>query len=99
MDPRITAKLIEGYKDIITPAAKKREAFYKAQDCPNCGGNALTKCGDATTIFRSGDFLPRYTLTCDNCDCLFDPHSGIILSLGNRAKAWMPGVPLLDSDD
>jgi len=43
--------------------------------------------------------LPRYTLSCDNCDCLFDPHTGIILSLGNKAKAWEPAVPLLDGPE
>lgn len=99
MDPKIIAKLIEGHKDIITPAAEEREKFYQSQDCPDCGGNALTKNGDAKTMFRAGDILPRYTLSCDNCDCLFDPHSGIILSLGNKAKAWQPAVPLLDGPE
>jgi hypothetical protein len=99
MDPKVTAKLLEGHKDILTPAAEKREELYQSQDCPNCGGNALTKCGSPESMFRTGEILPRYTLSCDNCDCLFDPHTGIILSLGNKAKAWEPAIPLLDGPE
>lgn len=99
LDPRITQKLLEGHKDILTPMAEEREKFYKDQTCPGCGGNAFTKVGDSRTMIRQGDPLPRYMLQCDNCDCLFDPHSGIQLSIGNIAKAWQPSVPLLDGPE
>jgi len=99
LDPRITQKLLEGHKDILTPAAQERERFYQDQMCPCCGGNAFTKVGDSRTMIREGEILPRFLLKCDNCGCLFDPHSGIQLSLGNIAKALQPSVPLLDGPE
>lgn len=99
LDPRITLKLLEGRRDVISPLAEKREKFYAQQECPNCGGNSLTKIGDPDTMFRDGDPLPRYTLNCDNCDCLFDPHSGILLSIGNKAAAYEPSIPLLEGPE
>lgn len=98
LDPRITIKLLEGRRDVISPLAEKREKFYAEQECPNCGGNALTKTGDTTTLFRNGDLLPRYLLSCDNCGCLFDPHSGIILSMGNKGRAYEPAIHILDPE-
>lgn len=99
LDPRITAKLLEGFKDTISPAAAEREKFYHDQTCPHCGGNAFTKEGDSRFLFRAGEPLPRYQLRCDNCGCLFDPFSGIQLSMGNLAKAWEPAIPLIDDED
>ena len=99
LDPRITQKLLEGHKDILTPMAEEREKFYRDQTCPGCGGNAFTKVGDSRTMIRPGEALPRYMLQCDNCDCLFDPHSGIQLNLSNIAKALQPTVPLLDGPE
>ena len=99
LDTRITSKLLEGREDVISPLAEERKNFYKNQSCPSCQGNALTQEGDSTTIFRGDDPLPRYLLRCDNCDCLSDPHSGIVLSLGNKAKAYKPSVPLIDGPE
>lgn len=99
LDPIITSKLLEGHEDVITPLAEERKNFYQNQNCPHCDGNSLTMQGDSKTMFRGNDPLPRYTLSCDNCDCLFDPHSGLILSMGNRAKAFVPSVPLIDGPE
>ena len=95
MDPEATLKLLEGRKDIITPLAEAREAFYQSQTCIRCGSPALIKVGDANTMFRSNEPLPRYLLKCASCECLFDPHSGLLLSMGNQAKALVPSVPIL----
>ena len=100
IDPRITAKLLEGYRDTITDAAKERERFYQDQTCPYCQGVDFQRRGDARTMFRPNDPLPRYQLVCVNCDCHFDPHSGIILKIGNLGKALMPAFPILpDRED
>jgi len=100
LDPRITEKLLEGHKDTISPLAEEREKFYLSQSCPHCGGNALDKRGSLNTLFRANDPLPRYQLLCENCGCLFDPHSGLILKLGNLGKAWIPAIPILpDRED
>lgn len=95
IDPEITIKLLEGHKDVITPAAEEREAWYKNQTCIRCGSSALKKHGDSRTLFRGNDPLPRYNLICQSCECMFDPHSGLLLSMGNPGKALEPAIPIL----
>lgn len=98
LDPEIIEKLLEGAQDSITPLAKSREQFYQSQACPNCGGNAFQKFGYAHSLFISNDPLPRYHLRCKNCNCSFNPHSGIVTELGNIGKAFVPSVPLINKD-
>ena len=94
-DPRVLLKMLEGRVDIVTPMALERENFYRAQECPTCGGSSLIRKADAKSIFRANDPMPRYLLCCRDCDCLLDPHSGILLSMGNAAKAMEPMYPIL----
>jgi len=96
LDPEIIAKLIEGEKDILTGAKEERNAFYASQSCPVCGGNAFSKIGDSRTVFRPTDPIARFLLKCDNCDCLFDPHSGVQLTLGNAGKAYKKPFVILN---
>lgn len=98
-DPRITLKLLEGREDVLGPLAKARRDFYDSQICIRCGGKAFTKVADSKTIFVPDDPLPRYLLRCRDCECLFDPHSGILLAMGNLGKAFIPVVPLLDGPE
>jgi hypothetical protein len=99
LDPRITLKLLEGREDVITPLAHEREQFYQKQFCPQCNGNATTKVGNPKRLFVEGEALPRYQLRCDNCRCLFDPFTGLVLEMGNLAEAFEPGVHLFDGPD
>jgi hypothetical protein len=96
LDAEIVKKLLEGEPDILTGKANERAAFYSAQSCPVCGGNALTKVSDSRTIFVPTDPLARYLLKCDNCDCLFDPHSGVQLTIGNVGKAYKRAYHIFD---
>jgi hypothetical protein len=98
VDPRITAKLLEGHQDVISGLAAEREKFYQHQSCPYCQGNSFRKIGDGRTLFRAGEPLPRYQLHCLDCGCEFDPFSGIVLTIGNLAKAFEPVVPLINKD-
>ena len=99
LDPEVILRMLVGHKDIITPMAQEREKFYQSQSCPHCGGATFTKHATSADIFRGNDPLARYQLICQDCDCLFDPHSGLVLKLGNRAKAWGPPVPLIDGPE
>lgn len=99
MDPELALKLLEGHRDTVTPLAEERERFYQSQICPSCDGDALTKVGDSRFLFRKGEALPRFQLQCDNCSCVFDPFTGLQLTMGNRARAMEPIVPLLDGPE
>lgn len=95
MDPEVTLKLLEEYKDTLTPLAEAREKFYQDQVCPRCSSTALQKQGDANTIFRANDPIARYCLLCQDCQCVFDPHSGLLIKMGNLGDAYEPAVPIL----
>lgn len=49
-------------------------------------------------MFREGQALPRYQLECLACGCVFDPHSGIIVEIGNIGQAIEPAIPILKTD-
>jgi hypothetical protein len=98
LDPEIVLKLLEGHKDTISEASQERERFYQAQTCPTCGGNAFQKEA-GPQLFRQGEVLPRYLLRCTACDCVFDPFSGIQLTMGNVGKAYEPTIPILDPSE
>jgi hypothetical protein len=98
-DPRITMKLLEGRKDLLGPLAEARRKFYDDQHCIRCGGTAFTRITDSKTMFVPNDPLPRYLLKCRDCECLFDPHSGLLLTMGNLGKAFVPTIPILEGTD
>jgi hypothetical protein len=98
LDPEIARKLMEGHEDVVTPAAKASERFYAAQSCIRCGGSCR-KVGDVRTMFQQGEIMPQYRLECLACGCEFNPHSGMIVKMGNLGEALEPAVPLLDGPD
>jgi hypothetical protein len=98
MDPDEISKLLEGHTNIVTPMAEKREAFYKSQQCPNCESTSLTRSTNSRIAFRGDDPLARYVMTCQDCDCVFDPHSNLVLEMGNRAKL-KSAIPLLSGPE
>ena len=98
MDPQIALKLLEGHQDILTQQAEAHERFYANQSCPRCGGGCR-RIGDLRTMFKEGEALPRYLLECLACSCVFDPHTGMILEMGNIGQAVEPAIPILKNED
>ena len=98
LDPEITAKLLEGHRDALTPASVESEKFYSAQTCVRCGGSCR-KTGDSRTMHTSNDIVPRFYLECLACGCEFNPHNGMIIGLGNIAKAVEPAIPILKTEN
>lgn len=94
LDPEVTRKLLEGHVDILTPAAQEQESFLTSQSCPRCGGSCR-KIADARTVFREQEMLPHYYLQCLACECEFDPRTGMIIEMGNLAKAGRPAIPII----
>ena len=87
LDPVLAAKAIEGYTNELAPAAKALDAFYRQFRCQRCGG----KCNKETVpnhAFSDPDTLvPRSCLRCPTCNCLFDPHSGLLLEPDDPQRA------------
>ena len=97
MDPELALKLIEGYDDVLTGEMRKQEAFYRQFDCPRCGGKCDKHFLSIQHAFpQNGESLvPRSGLKCRLCDCVFDPHSGLMVSLGNAGKITERVLPTL----
>ena len=89
MPQELVEKLIEGYENEIEPAYKVQEAFYRQMACPRCQGRCEKIFLSKEHAFSEGSLVPRSGLKCTLCDCVFDPHSGVILDLGNPGK--IPG--------
>jgi hypothetical protein len=98
LDQEIVQKLLEGHQDVITPLSEEKEKFYAAQSCPRCGGSCR-KLGDYRSMYTGEDALPKFYLQCLACGEEFDPHSGIILKIGNVGKAVSPAIPVIKTED
>ncbi len=99
LDPEIAWKAIEGYTNELAPEQKSLDAFYRQFKCKRCGGNCRKETLNAVHAFGDPDTLvPRSVLRCLRCECLFDPHTGMILEMGNLAKTG-PSIPIIRSRD
>lgn len=82
-DPTLMLKAIEGYEDTLAVEQRKLNAFYRQFRCQRCGGNCRKEMVKGHT-FGGDSLVPRSCLRCLACQCLFDPHTGLLLE---------PGVP------
>ena len=94
MDPEIARRLIEGYEDELTPAAKAQDALYRQFRCPRC------KCGlqkeiDSRTAFTGDGLIPKALLRCANCRYLIDPHTGLVVEFGDASKIPFESIPTI----
>jgi hypothetical protein len=83
MDPVLARKLIEGYQNELEPQRKALEAFYRQSRCPKCTGTCQRAYVPGHAFADPDTLVPRSCLRCQTCDCLFDPHSNIVLELGD----------------
>jgi hypothetical protein len=97
MDPEFALKAIEGYQNELEPERKALEAFYRQFRCKRCGGFCKKEQVHGHVFSDPNVLVPRAVLRCTRCSCLFDPHSGLILEMGNPAKV-PPDIPILDPE-
>jgi hypothetical protein len=98
LDPELHLKMIEGYKDELTPELHKMELFYRTKGrCKRCGC-ALRKEFNGRTAFSGDTILPKALLRCDNCGFLLEPFTDLILDTGSAAKIPVDFSPHLDDD-
>jgi rubredoxin len=94
MDPALTRRLLEGYQDELTPAAKAQDDFYSTFHCPRCKGG-LTKEFDARTAFSADGVIPKALLRCPTCRFLIDPHTRLIVEYGDASKIPFESIPVI----
>ncbi len=93
LDPTLAWKAIEGYQNELAPEQKVLDAFYRQHKCPRCEGDCRKEMM-VRHAFAPGTLVPRSVLRCHSCACLFDPHSNIIVEMGNLAKVE-PAIPII----
>jgi hypothetical protein len=97
MNPEDVWKAIEGHENVLSGEQKKMDVFYRQFVCPSCKGTALSRRFDPRHAFADPtQIMARATLFCDECHCHFDPHSGLILEMGNPALAYK-SIPIIGS--
>ena len=90
LDPDIVRQLLDEETDKVSSISEVDEQLYLDAVCPRCE-NQCRKSGLAP-----GGVVQRFLLECLGCGCVFNPHSGMIVAMGNLAKAYVPGVPLIN---
>lgn len=83
MDPALARKLVEGYQNELEPQRKALEAFYRQCRCPKCKGTCRREFVPGHSFADPDTFVARSCLRCTTCDCLFDPHSNLVLEMGD----------------
>jgi hypothetical protein len=84
LPPDAVRKILEGHQDVLTPAQKEHEVFFRHLSCPSCGGGVMpivhpvmNRETGQRSPFRAGDVLPNYLAKCKVCEVEFEPYTGI----------------------
>ena len=93
LDPKVAAKAIEGYHNELEAEKQGLDAFYRQFRCKRCQGALRKETLSKHTFSDPAIMTPRAVLRCLACDFLFDPHTGLVLELGNPDK--LLGLPIL----
>jgi hypothetical protein len=96
MDPELARKAVEGYQNELEPEKRKLEAFYRQFRCKRCKGPVRQEVLPNHCFSDPESVVARSVLRCEQCECLFDPHSGVVLELGDPTKVL--NVPLVGGE-
>lgn len=91
LDPKIAQRMIEGHEDVLSEQVQRELDFVNQQSCPRCCGNVIPE-HDVRRMIKGGP--PRPLARCGECECLFDPYSGLLLEMGNLGKLE-PAIPII----
>src|ERR1700722_4852822 len=94
LDPTLARKAIEGYQNELEPQRKALEVFYRQFRCLRCKSECRKETVSGHTFSDVDTLVPRSCLRCLSCACLFDPHSGLLLKMGQPGQL-PPDIPLI----
>lgn len=98
LPPEWIHKMTKFEDDILTDAARDRSLKIRYSQCPRCGGSFEEKL-HPSFMFTEDEPLPRTVGRCRECGFTKDPKTGLVLDLGNPAKAEDPFPIINPSDD
>lgn len=73
-------KALEGQEDVLGKAVKEHEAFFKRLSCVSCGSEVMPIV-NSSAPFKKNEILPNYLAHCKNCGVVFEPYTGIQITL------------------
>jgi hypothetical protein len=73
-------KILKGQENIIDKAVQDNAAFFKLLSCVSCGGEVMPTV-NPRQLFKEGSILPNYLGKCKICGVLFEPHTGIQITM------------------
>lgn len=85
MKPEEVRRLIEGHKDIVTPAVTEVINFVRHLSCPSCGGDVI-EVVNSRTPFKEGSIVPNFLGECISCKVQFEPYTRIQVSMPNNNR-------------
>jgi hypothetical protein len=92
MDPELARQAIEGFTNELAPEARSLEAFYRQFACLRCKSSCQKEFVQGHVFADPDVLVPRSCLRCTVCRCLFDPHSGLVLSVGDAPPMVVPVI-------
>ena len=93
LDPDVCLRAIEGYQNELEPEVRALDAFYRQFCCKKCRSPVTKEFVPGHVFNDPNTSVPRATLRCTRCGCHFDPHSNLIISMGD------PSLAVLRPDD
>jgi hypothetical protein len=94
LDPALAWKAIEGYQNELSSEQKALDAFYRQFRCKRCSGPVMKELVPSHAFADPDTLVPRSCLRCQFCRCLFDPHTGLVIEMGDTSKTPQ-GTPLI----
>lgn len=85
LPPGVAQRIVQDYEDALTPLAEEVDWQAQRTPCPRCEG-PMQATLYGPRAFVTGELLPRTSLLCADCGCVYDPRSDLILDTGNPAK-------------
>jgi hypothetical protein len=76
MDPADVRKALEGHTDVIQPALRAHQEYFKSLSCYRCDGEVLAVV-NTRELFRPNAILPNFLAKCRACGCEFEPYTKI----------------------
>ena len=79
MDSVIIQELLAGEEDLIAAATNADNEFLRKLRCPKCFCLDIGKEVDQDRPFQPHSILAHWNARCLACECLFSPHTAIII--------------------
>lgn len=73
-------KAIAGQQNVLVPALKAHEAYFRHLACPSCGQD-VDPFVNPKQPYKKGEVLPNFLARCKVCKVEFSPSTGIQVTM------------------